>query len=114
MNVLFNGFDTQEVTFKTSSAVLTKRAVALQSTGDIYYADAGGAFTGIVSSYRNGLAAVVMRGYAVANYKNTAPTVGICKLSVGSMGQFEVDEANGKPYTVVGVDTASKTIEIIL
>lgn len=114
MNVLFNGFDTQEVTFKTTSAVLPKRAIALQSTGEVYYADAGEPFTGIVSSYRNGLASVIMRGYAVANYKNTAPTVGICKLSVGPMGQFEVDDANGKPYTVVGVDTASKTIEFIL
>lgn len=114
MNVLFNGFDTQEVTFKASSAILPKRAVALQSSGDIYYANAGEAFTGIVSTCRNGLASVIMRGYAEASYKNTAPTIGICKLSVGTMGQFEVDDTNGKPYTVVGVDTASKTFEFIL
>lgn len=114
MNVLFNGFDSQEATFKASSTVLTKRAVALQSTGDVAYAEPGGAFTGIVTGYRNGLASVVMRGWAEVNYRNTAPSVGICKLSVSSMGQLEIDEANGKPYTVVGVDTASKTIEIIL
>ena len=114
MNVLFNGFDTQEVTMKTSSAVLPKRAVALQSTGELYYAATGGSFTGIVSDYRNGLASVIMRGHAVASYKNTAPTVGICKLSIGSMGQFEVDEANGKPYTVFSVDTATKTIELYI
>lgn len=114
MNVLFNGFGTQEATFKTSSALLTKRIVSLQSSGEIDYADTGSAFTGVLTSYRNGLATVVMRGYVEANYKNTAPSVGICKLSVGSMGQFEVDEANGTPYTVVGVDTSKKTIEIIL
>ena len=114
MKIYYNGFDSQEVTFKTASAVLPKKAVSLQSTGEIYYADAGGHFTGIVTSYDNGIASVVTRGYAVATFKNDPPTVGICKLTVGTMGNFEVNEETGKPYTVLGVDISSKTFEFIL
>lgn len=114
MNTYFNGFDSQEVTFKTQSTVQPKRAVALQNTGDIYYAESGSAFTGIVSAYRNGIASVVIRGYAEVSFKSTIPNVGICKLSVGNTGNLEVDEENGKPYTVLSVDIATKTMEIIL
>lgn len=114
MNVLLNGFETNEATFRTMSTILTKRAVALKETGDVYYPDRGGPFTGIASTYRDGIASVVMKGYAVATFKDTVPSVGICKLVTGSMGTLEVDEENGTPYTVVGVDLASKTFELIL
>ena len=114
MKVFYNGFGTQEATFKTASPVLPKRAVSLQSTGYVDFADEGTAFTGVVASYKNNVAAVLMRGFAEANYKGTAPTVGICKLSVTAMGQFTVDEENGKPYTVLGVDTTSNTFEFFI
>lgn len=114
MNALLNGFETKEATFRTSSTTLAHRAVALKSTGTVYYPDRGTPFTGIVADYRDGVASVVMKGYAVASFKDTLPTVGICKLSVGSMGNLEVDEENGTPYTVVGVDVANRTLEIIL
>lgn len=114
MNALLNGFETKEATFRTASALFTNRAVALKSTGTVYYPDRGEPFTGIVSTYRDGVASVVMKGYAVASFKDTLPTVGICKLVVGTMGNLEVDEEIGTPYTVVGVDVSSKTFEIIL
>ncbi len=114
MKTYFNGFDTQEVTFKTMSSVSAKRAVALQSTGDVYYPEADTPFTGIVSAYRNGIASVIVHGYAEASFKNTIPSVGICKLAVGATGYLEVDEENGKPYTVLSVDTATKTLALIL
>lgn len=114
MNVYYNGFDTQEVTFKAMSNVAKKRAVALQNTGKVYYPTAGTPFTGIVSDYRNGIASVIVRGYAEASFRNTIPKVGICKLSVDENGYLELDEANGKPYTVLSVDTATKTLALIL
>ena len=55
-----------------------------------------------------------MKGYAVASFKDTIPTVGICKLAVGAMGNLEVNEEIGTPYTVVGVDVIEKTLELIL
>lgn len=114
MNALLNGFETNEATFKTETPVTVGRAVALKSSGSVFYPDAGAPFTGIVSSYRNGVASVVMHGYVVASFKNTIPTVGICKLTTGTSGNLEVDNENGTPYTVVGVDSTKKTMEIIL
>lgn len=114
MNALLNGFETNEATFRTAAALLTNRAVALKNTGEVYYPDRGEPFTGIISSYRDGVASVVMKGYAVASFKDTLPSVGICKLVVGAMGNLEVDEENGTPYTIVGVDVAEKTFEFIL
>ena len=114
MNALLNGFETREATFKAMSVTLPGRAVALKSTGEITYPDRGTPFTGIVSSYRDGIASVVMKGYAVASFKDTIPTVGICKLAVGAMGNLEVNEEIGTPYTVVGVDVIEKTLELIL
>ena len=114
MNVLLNGFETNEATFRTMGTVAPYKAVALQHTGDVYYPDKCKPFTGIVSSYRDGVAAVVMKGYAVASFKETLPSIGICNLVTGSSGNLEVDNTNGKPYTVVGVDVASKTFELIL
>ncbi len=114
MNALLNGFATNEATFRAASALFTNRAVALQSSGEVYYPDRGDPFTGIVASYRDGVASVIMKGYAVASFKDTLPSVGICKLVTGSMGNLEVDEENGTPYTVVGVDLTAKTFEFIL
>lgn len=114
MKTYYNGFDTQEITFQAMSNVTPKRAVALQGTGDVYYPEAGAPFTGIVSDFRNGIASVVVRGFAEASFKNTVPRVGICKLSAGTTGYLEVDEENGTPYTVLNVDTSTKTFEFIL
>ena len=114
MNVFFTGFETKEATFKTTSTVLEKKAVALTGTGEVYYPAKGAPFTGIVASYRDGIASVIMSGYAVATFKDTIPTVGICKLSTGTAGNLEVDEENGTPYTVVGVDISDNTFEFIL
>lgn len=113
MKVFFNGFESKEATFKTLAAVNVGRAVALMNTGEVHYPQDEN-FTGIVASYKDGYASVVMRGYAVASFKNTVPTVGICKLKPSSTGYMELDETNGKPYTVVGVDTVNKTIEFII
>ena len=114
MNALLNGFESSEATFKTTTTVSTKRAVALQPSNDVYYPIMSKDFTGIVSSYKDGIASVVMKGYAVAEFKDTLPQIGICKLAPTSSGYMEIDDANGKPYTVVGVDLTNKTIEFIL
>lgn len=114
MNALLNGFESSEATFKSIGNIETGRAVALQSTNEVYYPMGSKDFTGIVASYKDGIASVVMKGYAVARFKDTIPTVGICKLAPTSTGYMELDEDTGKPYTVVGVDLTNKTLEFIL
>lgn len=114
MKTFLNGFETNEATFLTSSVIEPGRAVALKSSGRLGYPASGGAFTGITTACKDNVISVVVRGYAVASFKNTVPSVGICKLAPGDTGYMEVDETNGKSYTVLNVDTLKKTIEFIL
>lgn len=114
MKTLLNGFETNEATFLSTEKITPCRAVALQSSGKLDYPADKGAFTGIATSCRDNVVSVVIRGYAVASFKNTLPHVGICKLSPDSMGYMEIDETNGKPYTVLSVDTQNDTFEFIL
>ncbi len=113
MNALLNGFDTNEATFRTMTKLSPNRAVALSSDGTLFY-PLSGKFTGILTSCKDNIGSVVMRGYAVAEFKSTVPSVGICNLAPTPTGYMEVDDTNGKPYTVVGVDLINKTIEFIL
>lgn len=114
MKALLNGFESAEATFKASGKVDAGKAVALLSTGEVYYPIGMTDFTGIVASCRDDVASVIMKGYAVAKFKDTLPTVGICKLAPTSLGFMEVDDTNGKAYTVLSVDVKSKEIEFIL
>lgn len=113
MNALLNGFESNEATFKALTKLQPNRAVALGSDGTVFYPLTKN-FTGIITSCKDNIASVVMKGYAVASFNSTVPTIGICKLSPTPSGYMEVDETNGKAYTVVGVDISNKTIEIIL
>lgn len=114
MKTYYNGFETNEATFKASVDIPAGRAVALGSGGNVYYPTNPPLFTGIVSCCKDGYASVVIRGYVVARYKDTMPIVGICKLAPTADGYMEVNETDGKPYTVVGVNSTKGTIEIIL
>ncbi|MBE6772863.1 MAG: hypothetical protein IJN68_06890 [Clostridia bacterium] len=114
MKTYFNGFETNEITFKSPSKLVANRVVAYASDGYLAYAEQGGDFTGIVTSYRDGFATVVMKGHAVASYNESLPSMGICKLAPGKNGFMEADEENGKAYTVLNVDSKTKTIEFII
>lgn len=114
MKALLNGFNNQEATFFCEVEALPNRAVALQSSGYLSFPEEKAPFTGIVTYFNEGIASVAMQGYVKAVFNKTLPVVGICKLTTGSMGCLEVDEENGTPYTVVGVDYQNKTMEIIL
>lgn len=114
MNALLNGFESSEATFKAITQLPAGRAVALQSTNEVSFPISSTDFTGIIASCRDGVASVVMKGYAVAEFNETIPQVGICKLAPTSNGYMEVNDTDGKPYTVVGVDIKNKTLEFIL
>ncbi len=114
MKTLYNGFDSNEATFIASSAIEPGRAAALKFNGTISYPGSDGNFTGIVTSCKGEVASVAIRGYAVASFRNSLPQVGICKLAPDEEGYMEINETNGKPYTVLSVDTRKKVIEFIL
>lgn len=114
MKTFFNGFDNQQATFAARYSLTPGRAVAYTETTEVAYPRAGEPFTGIVTACRDNVASVTLRGYAVGHYGNSLPSVGITKLTTGEDGVFEVDEVNGKPYTILDIHPTSKTFEFIL
>lgn len=114
MKTFLTGFDTKEATFEVLAKVSPLRAVAYTDSGEVYYPEKDGPFTGIVVACRDNLASVVLSGYAVAEYDATIPRMGICNLAPGEEGYLEVNDTNGKPYTVLSVDHVNKTFEFLL
>lgn len=114
MKAFLNGFESNEATFKAIAEIPAGRVVALQADKTVSYPTNPKEFTGVIASCKDNVASVVMKGYAVAKFNNTLPHVGICYLAPSTNGYMEVNETDGKPYTVVGVDNSNNTIEFIL
>lgn len=111
MNVSFNGFGENVLTFEASGTIAAQSPVMVTDNGKV--AAASGVFCGICTAVRNGYAAVQVKGYVTVPYSGTAPTVGFVKLK-GADGKAVVDAANGREYLVIDVDTTAKTAGIIL
>lgn len=111
MNVCFNGFEENTVTFEAGAAI--DKGAPVMITGNGAVSAASGKFCGFCVGYRNGFAAVQLRGYVRASYSGTAPTAGYVKLSAAS-GKVAVDNSDGREYLITDVDTTGKTVGIIL
>ncbi len=111
MNVCFNGFKENTVTFEAGAAIDKGAPVMITDNGTV--SAASGKFCGFCAGYRDGYAAVQLSGYVRASYSGTAPAVGFTKLSASS-GKVAADNSNGREYLVTDVDTTGKTVGIIL
>lgn len=110
MNVCFNGYGENVLTFETQGTINVGDPVMISANGKV--SAASGNFCGICTAVRNGYAAVQMTGYATASY-TTAPSVGYSKISA-SGGKINANSTNGREYLVVDVDTTAKTFGFIL
>ena len=54
-----------------------------------------------------------MAGFVTVPYSSTEPTPGYAKLSADGTGGVKTDEG-GREYLVVSVDTAAKSVTILL
>lgn len=110
MNVCFNGFGENVLTFEKQGTIAAGDPVMVCSNGIVQKAT--GRFCGICTAVRNGFVTVQLSGYARASY-TTAPSVGFSKLSAAS-GKLNLDASNGVEYLVLDVDTTAKTFGFIL
>lgn len=111
MNVRFNGFGENVLTFETQGTVNAGEPVMISSSGKV--SAASGAFCGVCRAVRNGYAAVQLSGYVTVPY-SAAPNVGYVKLA-SSGGSVAASEASGaREYLVADVDTVAGTVGIIL
>lgn len=112
-NPIIDGFETKEVTLRTSKSVAPGKAVGLSGACTAAITDAGTLFCGVCTHVRGIYASVVMKGFVKASYTGTAPVFGYNKLSCDGSGNVQVDE-NGRYILVTDIDTAKGTVDIIL
>lgn len=113
MNNYFTGFNTKEITLMAAETVKVGSAVGLKDSITVTVPSAGAAFCGVCTAVRNNRASVVLTGHTTVSYSGTAPAVGYCKLVSDGNGGVKVGDS-GREYLVVEVDSAEKTIDILM
>ncbi|MBR2177146.1 MAG: hypothetical protein IJ861_09415 [Clostridia bacterium] len=110
MNVCFNGYGENIVTFEAEGNITAGAPVMVSGSGMVKAAS--GVFCGICTGVRNGYAAVQLDGFVRVPYGTAPSAVGFAKLTA-SGGKVSTSDS-GREYLVVDIDTAGKTIGIIL
>ncbi len=104
MNVNFNGYNENVVTFETkSSDVVMGTAVKMSESSTVAKCADDEAFAGVALNVRNGYAAVQLSGYIEMPTDDNIE-VGYQKLVCASGNKVKVSE-NGREYLVVYKDT---------
>ncbi len=112
MNVAFNGFNEDIVTFEAASGVTAGTPVTISANGKVA-ATTSGAFCGICKSVRAGYAAVQLSGYVTVGSSGSI-SLGYQKLGAAADGKVKADSTNGREYLVVDVDSTANTVGFIL
>ncbi|MBQ7385765.1 MAG: hypothetical protein IJW04_04565 [Ruminococcus sp.] len=110
MNIGFNGFCDNTVTFEADATVKKGTLLKLIDDNTVSVCDEGDKVVGVCVNVREGYAAVKLFGYAEIPVEG-AVNVGYQNLSAASSEAFKAD-ANGREYLVVSADT--DTIGVIL
>lgn len=110
MNIGFNGFCENTVTFEADSTVEKGSLVKLIDDNTVAACEAGDKVCGICVNVREGYAAVQLKGYAEVAVEGVV-NVGYQTLSAADGMSVKADE-NGREYLVVSAGT--DTVGIIL
>ncbi|MBQ8974738.1 MAG: hypothetical protein IJ072_03310 [Oscillospiraceae bacterium] len=112
MKVSFEGIGDVLVTFKTDDTVTPYAPVKVSENDTVSACEDGDTISGMALDVSDdGYAAVLLHGYMTASYSGNAPTFGKCALVANAVDGVKVTTATGaEKYTVVNVDTATKTV----
>ena len=110
MNISFNGFNENVLTFIADSTVEEGMPVKISADGTVSKCANNDAFCGLCVGVREGYATVQLTGYAVFP-AGAKVTVGYTKLAVNSEGKVAANNS-GREYLVV--DSTATEIGIIL
>lgn len=124
MNVSFQGFQEQVLTFETADELNTAGIpVKLADSGTVTACADGDYPVGVTAGLpRGGLVAVQVSGYTRAKYTGTAPALGGASICAAADGAIKTTTAvnkdtgalTGRTVLVVDQDTAATTVGIIL
>ncbi len=110
MNIGFNGFCENTVTFEADSTVQKGALLKLIDDNTVAVCTEGDKVVGVCVNVRDGYAAVKLYGYVEIPVEGSV-NVGYQTLSAASANAFKAD-ANGREYLVVSAGT--DTIGLIL
>ena len=116
MNVSYEGIGQWAATF-ACAGVTGGQVVKVSANGTVAKCAEGGSFDGVVLSVaRDGNAcSVAMGGMVTVSYSGeSAPAAGWNSLTADGTGGVAVVTTRGKSYLAVDVDTAAKTVTIVL
>lgn len=124
MNVSFQGFQEQVLTFETADTLETAGIpVKLTDSGKVTACADGDYPVGVTAALpRGGLVAVQVGGYVRVKYTGTIPALGGAAICAGSSGTIKSTTAvnkesgalTGRTVLVLDQDTAASTVGIIL
>ena len=111
MSVSFHGIGQVCATFLGDGT--EGQVVKMSGKGTVAACSAGESFCGVALCAKDDACAVQVAGFVTVPYSSTEPTPGYAKLSADGTGGVKTDEG-GREYLVVSVDTAAKSVTILL
>ena len=114
MSIKLNGFNSKVVTFKASGDIVLGTPVRPSSNYTVSPCPASSPFVGVAVSLSNGLVGVQTNGYFELPYSSSTPSIGFARMAADGKGGLLLDSTNGRECAVVYVNTATKTVGILM
>lgn len=111
--ISMQGIGAAHLSAKTGTAVTAGYPCQFTGNDTVANSAAGGEFCGVIAGVRRGLATVQYHGFVTLPYSGTAPAVGYGILAADGIGGVKTATA-GRSYLIVHVDTAAKTLGLML
>lgn len=113
MNVSFNGFNQNVLTFVSENDIGANIPVKLIDNGKVATCANGDEFIGVCVSSRSGYTGVQMTGYAKLTYSGDEIGVGYQTICADENGGVKLSET-GRKVLVTDVDSTNQTVGFIM
>lgn len=114
MSVSFNGYKESLATFKAADGLTPGVPVKISANDTVDSCAAEESFCGVANGVSRGYASVQMSGFVTLVYTGAAPTVGYKTLAADGSGGVKVVATGGRSLLLLQVDTAAKTVGVML
>ena len=107
------GFNEGIITLYVDENTAVGTPVSMSDSGVCTASAADDKFVGILVNSRAGVGGVQVKGYACIPYSGTDLELGIVEIAADGEGKIKAS-VGGRVVTVIGVNTAEKTAEILM
>ena len=111
--ISMQGIGAAHLSAKAGAAITNGYPCQFTANDTVSNSAAGGEFCGVIEGVRGSLATVQYHGFVTLPYSGSAPTVGYGILVADGTGGVKT-ATSGRSYLIVHVDTAAKTLGLML